>query len=180
MHYNGSLYIYSIDLIRNGSLNYTILIYDEAFNSYTDGITNIRTLDFEPAILSDYGVDFNMSKPGEVIFWANITDPCEDFSTKLSVFNETHGSWIVNNVLMISNETHYIYQLTILYTHSYSYYNIVDTLYLHGLQCSGEIPRKCNSALVRHGCILILQNILHFIRLKQYHVEKPKFSPKSS
>ncbi len=121
MHYNGSLYVYSTDMIQNGFYNYSILIFDEAFNTILLNKTNQKTLDFQPAEILGSGVEYNISKPGETIFWVKIHDPFEDYNTTLSVYDDTNGNWILDETFMSSNETHEIYCLEIPYLHNYSY-----------------------------------------------------------
>lgn len=121
MQFNGSFYVYiNPIMIRNLSFNYSILIYDRAFNTIEVGNSTLRILNFQPVELLNYGIEIRQENIGKVLFWCETYDPFNDHTVNLTVFDDTNDSWMFATQ-MISNGTHYIYSLSLLYLHKYSY-----------------------------------------------------------
>ncbi|MFX1517528.1 MAG: DUF2341 domain-containing protein, partial [Promethearchaeota archaeon] len=123
MHYNGSLYIYSLQMIHNCAFNYSIAIQDEALNTIIIGESNVRILEYHPAEIIDHGIERLQQDQyiGKVLIWGEIHDPFKDHNVTLSIFDETNSTWILNQIPIISNGTHYIYSLSIPYLHNFIY-----------------------------------------------------------
>lgn len=140
MVYNGSHYIYSIQLICNTTFSYSFTIYDEALNIYESPILGCKTLNFQPTTAMGHGVEFKILElnPGEVRFWIKINDPFEEHALEnhyitLSVLDETLGTEILTEEVMEFNGTLHIYDLSIDYLHNFSYVmQIIDDGVLRG------------------------------------------------
>lgn len=140
MNYNGSYYVYSLQLICNISFSYHLEIYDEALNVNETFVVSHKTLNFQPTTALGYGVEFNILElnPGEVRYWIQVKDTFEEHTFKdhyvtLSVKDETLGIQILTEKLMRYNGTHYIYNLSIVYLHSFTYVmQIIDDGVIEG------------------------------------------------
>lgn len=141
MHYNGSHYVYTTQLICNNSLRYYLTIYDEALNVNETSVLSYKTMNFQTVTAKAYGLEYNVVElhPGQVRFWIQILDPFEDHNLTshpilLSVTDETFGTEILNEEIMIYNGTHFIYTVsTIPYLSNFSYLiQVIDDGVLEG------------------------------------------------
>ncbi|MFX0208699.1 MAG: hypothetical protein ACFFDT_22145, partial [Candidatus Hodarchaeota archaeon] len=128
MIYNGTHYIYSIQLTCNKTFSYSVRIYDKAININETPILSYKTLNFQPTTAIGHGVEFELLELnlGEVRFWIKINDTFEehtfqDHDVKLSVIDETLGKEILKGEMMKSNGSHHIYDLSIDFLHNFSY-----------------------------------------------------------
>lgn len=125
-------------MIRNYSFNYSILIYDGTFTIEVKN-SSLRTLSFQPVELLEYGTDFLPSNIGEVLFWCKILDPFDEHEALLSVFDDDNQSWILEEALMISNETNHYFFVPMNYSQNYTYkIEVRDNGSIRGLYDSSE------------------------------------------
>jgi len=140
MSYNGSHYIYSIQLTCNNTFSYRLTIYDEAANTNETPILSCKTSNFQPTTAQGHGLEFGLLElnPGEVRLWAKINDTFEEHNFEdhyiaLSVLDESIDIEILTEELMEFNGTHHIYDLAIDYLHNFSYImQIIDDGVLGG------------------------------------------------
>ncbi len=149
---NGTHYVFEdLVLICNTTFNYTILIADSFSNAGSHTELDVKTLDFSPTEVSDHGVDYPTSEPGNITFWIEIEENSfDDETVTLIIYNHTSDELLMAETLMTNNGTHHYLSYPIKYNTNITYImNVADPGSLLGYY---EIESPTNTIQMQDNC----------------------------
>ncbi|MHA1228449.1 MAG: hypothetical protein ACTSPV_17095, partial [Candidatus Hodarchaeales archaeon] len=68
-------YRYTVLIECERNLSYQIVVFDKGGNSNRSSLFHLVTLDYKPATISSFGVEYNRTCPGSIRFWTLVDNP---------------------------------------------------------------------------------------------------------